>query len=126
MTHIDKNIDTKTDIKETNERRVNQLIDLVEKHTRTERHLEQHSDIAELSQIRHAVELQNSRENEISHLKDLIINGHGNEHELENLQKHYHYTNNYLKHHQYHMEEDTLKNTIKKQSNRENQMKNLR
>ena len=125
MTHIDKNIDTKLDIRETNERRVNQLIDLVEKHTRTSRHLEQHSNIANLNSLKHAIKLQEEREEQINHLKDVIINGHNSDSDLKKLKRNYTYTHNYLRHHEGHMDSFTLEKTKDKQKHREDQMKYL-
>jgi len=122
---IDKNIDTKTGIKETNERRLNALVDLVGRYVRTERHLEQHSDIVELNEMKHTLEVQNQRKDNIDHLKSLIINGHGNDDDLKNLKRNYTYTHNYLTHHQGHMDQATLTNTKEKQEHRKEQMQFL-
>ncbi|WP_425446154.1 hypothetical protein [Dethiothermospora halolimnae] len=125
MAHIDKNIDTKTNIKETNERRINELLHLMEKHTRTDRHLEQHSDISELESLKHTLDLQKDREKKIEHLKELIIQGHNNSDEAKHLKRNYHYTENYLRHHEGHMDPATIKFTKEKQKHREEQMKYL-
>lgn len=121
----DKNIDTETGIKETNERRINELINLVEKYIRTERHLEQHSDIIELGQMKHTLEIQDQRQDNINHLKDLLVNGSSNHDDFKNLQRNYHYTHNYLRHHEGHMDKKTLNATKEKQKHRSDQLKYL-
>lgn len=126
MTHIDKNIDTKNGIKETNKRRLDELEKIIEKHTRSERHLEQNSGIVNSSQKNHITELQNEREEEIEHLKNLIVDGNDSDNDIDNLERNYNYTENYINNNESHMDSKTLKSTKEKQKHRKEQMNNLR
>ena len=106
--------------------RVDQLIDLVEKHTRTERHLEQHSDISDPENLEHAERIQREREDEIDNLKNIIAYGeHKNSSEIDNLERNIKYTGGYLSHNADNMEEKTLKRTQKKQEHRKEQLDRL-
>ncbi|TDT46050.1 hypothetical protein [Fonticella tunisiensis] len=105
-----------------NARRVDQLIDLVEKHTRTKRHLEQHSDIASLDALQHAFKIQEERERQIEHLKDIIVSGKHAADEIASLERNYRYTNNYISHHEGHMDDFTLQKTREKQEHRLEQL----
>jgi hypothetical protein len=63
-------------------RRLDALESLVEAHTRTERHLEQHSDIASKEQIEHAKGIQKKREEQIDNLENILATGqHNNEYD---------------------------------------------
>lgn len=131
MSHKEKdhgvnNYDKNRDMDTQNELRMNQLMNLVEKHTRTERHLEQHSDIASPESVAHSEEIQREREKEIENLKNVIVHGkHVNVDEVENLQRNYEFTSNYIKENSDHMDAKTLENTKEKQENREQQLKNI-
>lgn len=125
MSHIDHNtnMDKSKDLHEENERRVDHLINLVEKHTRTERHLEQHSDIASPEQIQHAEKVQAEREQQIENLKNAVAYGkHSNDDELDNVKERYRYTEGYLQHNADHMESHTLEKTKEKQEHRKEQI----
>jgi beta-lactamase superfamily II metal-dependent hydrolase len=113
----------KEEMNEENERRVDQLVDLVDKHTRTERHLEQYEDISTPERIKHAKELQDIREKEIDNLKNIIVTGeHSNNDELKNLKKRYKYTEGYIDHNEDRMDSNTLEMTKEKQEHRKEQM----
>lgn len=110
-----------------NERRIDHLRSIVEKQTRTERHLEEHSDISKSPEnIAHAKELQKERENEIQNLKDIITHGenHNNDH-LENTKKRMNYTEGYLSNNADHMDDKTLRCTKCKQKHRMEQVDQL-
>ena len=111
-----------------NERRIDQLENLVEKETRTERHLENTADIpSSRSNMQHVSEIQQTRKEEIDHLKNIIVHGeHSNNDQLENLEKRYKYTEGYLNHNADHMSQETLKNTEEKQKHRKQQMDQLK
>ncbi|WMJ89736.1 hypothetical protein [Anaerocolumna sp. MB42-C2] len=110
-----------------NERRVDHLINLVEKETRTERHLEQNSDISNPENIQHAKEVQQNREEEIDNLKNILVSGeHSNNNQVKNLEKRYEYTNGYLEHNKDHMDKEALKNTIEKQEHRKDQLNSMK
>lgn len=124
--HGTNNFDKNRDRDTQNELRINQLMNLVEKHTRTERHLEQHSDIASPEAVKHCEEIQKEREDEIENLKNVIVHGkHVNIDEYSNLQRNYEFTNNYLENNADHLDSKTIKNTKEKQKNREQQMNNI-
>ena len=78
---------------EKNERKLDNIINIVEKHTRTERHLEQYSDISTPENKQRAIEKQNLREKQIEELKGQIIGDKQNEskqyYELDDLKENY-------------------------------------
>ncbi|AKN32117.1 hypothetical protein Ccar_15090 [Clostridium carboxidivorans P7] len=106
-------------IQEQNENKINQLINTVENYTRTERHLEQHSDIGDPERLERAEEVQSERKSEIDHLKNNIV--YGNEslnNNLENLRENYDDTQEYISHYGSQMSDEDLKNLKEKQQNR--------
>lgn len=106
--------------------RLEELENLVESHTRTERHLQQHSDIASPQKISEAREKQIEREDNIEILKDKIVSGqktHFNE--SEGLEKNYTFANGYMEHNKEHMDGDALENMKEKQQNRRDKMTGL-
>lgn len=114
---------SKKAFQEENARRIDQLIELVELHTRTERHLEQHSNISALENLRHALKVQEEREEEIKNLRNIIAYGkHDKENEMENIMKNYIFTDRYLQHHGDHMDNETLDATVEKQEHRREQL----
>jgi len=113
-------------LKKTNERRIEELLNINNKYVRTQRHLEQHSDIASLDQLQHAFEIQKEREEKMENLKDLIVNGtQDREDNIKALEKRIAYTNGYLDHNCDKMDHVTLENAIEKQENRKEQLENL-
>ena len=76
---------------EKNERKLDNIINIVEKHTRTERHLEQYSDISTPENKQKAREKQALREKQIEKLKGQIIGEKPNkqDYELEDLKENY-------------------------------------
>lgn len=111
-----------------NERRIDHLRNIVEKQTRTERHLEEHSDISKSPEnIAHVKEIQQDRENEIQNLKDIIVHGdQNNNKQLENTEKRFVYTEGYLNHNAEHMDMESFKNIKSKQEHRIEQMDNMK
>lgn len=110
-------------LQESNENRIEQLIDLVEKHTRTERHLEQNLGQSSIDNIRHALKVQEEREKEIENLKNIIVYGkHENVSELHSLNRNYTFTNNYLSHNAARMDPETLERAQEKQEHRKGQL----
>jgi hypothetical protein len=108
------------------ERRVEQLINLVENKTRTERHLEQHSDIGDPDRLDHAHEVQREREEQIQNIKNAIAHGDNTKNDtqdqLESLKKNYTFSEGYIDHNAEHMDPQALQNLEKKQKNRKDQM----
>ncbi len=111
-----------------NERRVDHLCNLVEKQTRTERHLEEHSDISSSpSNIEHAKEVQKEREQEIGNLKDILAHGeNARDRQLENTRKRFLYAEGYLNHNADHMEEQAFINAKERQKHRMEQMDQMK
>lgn len=108
------------------ENRIDELINLVEKNTRTERHLEQHSDICSPSRLESAQELHNTRQDNIENLKDKIIYEDGGPtDERENLVKNMAFTEGYIEHNSNHMSNEQLQNMKEKQKNRKEKLNEL-
>jgi hypothetical protein len=110
------------------ERRVEHLVNLVEKHTRTERHLEEHSDISSSPEnIEHAKSVNEERQGEIENLKNILSHGENcNNNEKENTEKRLLYAEGYLNHNSEHMEEQSFKNAKAKQENRKKQLDQMK
>ena len=110
------------------ERRIEHIENLVEKQTRTQRHLEEHSDISHSpSNIQHAKELQRDRQSEINHLKDKIAYGDNVSNDYkENTQKRLLYTEGYLNHNAEHMNREDYKNAKAKQERRKDQLDSMK
>lgn len=107
-------------LQEQNEHRLDQLIDTVENYTRTERHLEQYSDIGDPKNRAHARDIQAERKAEIQHLKNNIVYGaEYDDHPLENLKENYDDTKEYLEHFGSRLDDKTLSCVEEKQKNRE-------
>ena len=104
-----------------NERRIDQLVNLVEKNTRTQRHLEEHSDISSSpDNIEHAKEVQRQRSDQIENLKNKIAYGdaHNREKQVENIEKRLRYTEGYLNNNTDHMDSETFKKTKENKEHR--------
>lgn len=110
--------------KTENERRVEHLCNLVERHTRSERHLEEHSDISHSAKnIAHVQELQSARQQEIENLKDILANGENSKNkQLENTQKRFLYAEGYLNHNAERMDQTSFNNAKERQEHRKEQM----
>ncbi len=108
------------------ENRVENLINLVEKETRTQRHLEEHSDISSSPEnIEHAKEVNQNRRQKIENIKDILANGE-KDNTIKNTEKRMRYAGGYLNNNADHMDSETLKNAQKKQENRRNQLDQLK
>ncbi len=111
-----------------NERRIEHIENLVEKKIRTQRHLEEHSDIAHSPKnIQHAKELQRDRQCEIDHLKEKVAYGDNvsNKHK-ENTEKRLVFTEGYLNHNADHMNQSDFENAKAKQERRKEQIDSLK
>lgn len=119
----DKAIDSKEELKMANERRINELLNINNRYVRTERHLEQHSDIADPENIKHSEKLQNERLQQMENLKNIIAYGeHEQEDQVENLQRNLEYTDGYINHNANKMDKETLEKTLEKQEHRKEQL----
>ncbi len=110
------------------ERRVDHLINLVEKQTRTERHLEEHSDISSSpNNIEHAKRINEERQDEISNLKNILSHGENCNNDCkENTEKRLRYAEGYLNHNSEHMDDKSFKNAKEKQEHRKEQLDQLK
>ncbi|MFX0548591.1 hypothetical protein ACOAKC_04580 [Hathewaya histolytica] len=118
-------------MKKANERevknRLNELERTMENYVRTERHLEQHSDIASREQLENAKSIQESRREDMQELENSIVHGNDIENntqqqQLENLKDNYVSTQGYLNHNSENMSREDLSNLKEKQENRKEQM----
>ena len=108
-------------------RQLENLENLVERHTRTKRHLEQYSEIGEPKYKDMAREKQEKREENIQKLKQGILEQDEQtiEEQRTNLQDNYEATQRYIEANQDTMNPEDLKNLQDRQENRKNQMENL-
>ncbi|MFT8313853.1 MAG: hypothetical protein ABF633_06295 [Clostridium sp.] len=107
--------------------RINELENVVEKYTRTERHLEQHSDIANDDSIDEAKDKQKKRRDEITSLENKIIHEEGGAtNEKENLKKNIQYGEGYLDHNADNMSRSDLQNLKDRQENRKDTLNTLK
>lgn len=109
------------------ERQIDNLINVVENHTRTQRHLEQYSEIGNPKNKQNAREKQNTREKEIKVLKNQILdtNLDTRNKQIENLINNYQNTEDYIDNNYNELPEEMLSNLKNKQNNRVNQLENL-
>ena len=110
------------------DKQVDNLINLVERHTRTERHLEQYSKIGDPKFKEMAEDKQKIREEQIESLKGKLTGESDKisaEKHFENLVENYENSAGYVKNNGDNMSKDDLQNIYKKQSNRREQMQNL-
>lgn len=111
-----------------NERRVDHLVNIVEKQTRTERHLEENSDISSSPEnIEHVLELQQDRQKEIENLKNILAHGdNSNRNQIENTEKRFVYTEGYLNHNADHMDKEAFKNAMERQRHRKEELDSMK
>ena len=112
---------------EKKERQKDNLINVVENHTRTQRHLEQYSEIGNPKNKQNAREKQNTREKEIKVLKNQILETtlDTRNKQIENLISNYKNTEDYIDNNYNELPEEMLSNLENKQNNRVNQLENL-
>jgi uncharacterized protein YlxW (UPF0749 family) len=106
--------------------RINELENLVENHTRTERHLEDRNDLSPHESISAAKEKQRKREHSINNLENKIVsNGRDSTNEKENLEKRLEYSEGYIKHNSDHMNKKDLHNLENKIENRKDTLNRI-
>lgn len=129
MSHHKKEVkarDSLEELKHANDRRIEELLRISNRFVRTQRHLEENSDIARLDQIKHSFEIQDEREARMENLKNIIAYGiHEQVDEVENLKRNLEFTDHYLQHHEAHMDDSTLNNTRTKQEHRKRQLSDI-
>lgn len=119
----EKAADSKEELKMANERRIEELMNINNRYVRTERHLEQHSDISNPDNLEHSEQVQQERQQQMDNLKTIIAYGkHEQEDQEDNLRKRMEYTDGYLNHNAQHMDKETLEKTLEKQEHRKEQM----
>lgn len=110
---------------EKKDEQLKNLENLVENHTRTQRHLEQYSEIGEKENKENARKIQKIREEEIKKLEtkikdeDKFITA---EEHLENLKEKYNNTEHYIENNKNYMNNQMFKNLQEKQQRREEQI----
>lgn len=109
-----------------NANRIDEIISTTEAYTRSERHLEQHSDIGSPESIQHAKEIQKDRKKNIEELKNKIVyGGTFDNNEYENLLKNYASTEGYIENNMETMDMQDLNILKEKQNKREEKMNEL-
>lgn len=118
-----KEQDSKEELKLSNEKRLDALLHINNRYVRTQRHLEENSEITNLDRLKHALKVQEEREERMENLKNIIAFGrHEEVDESKILEKRIEFTDHYLQHHANHMDEFTLEKTQEKQEHRKNQL----
>ena len=110
---------------EKKERQLDNLINLVENHTRTERHLEQYSNIGNPYNKEHAREIQKIREEQIQDLESVIKDEDkymSPEEHLQNLKDNYRNKENYIANNKNSIDAQMLQNLQEKQKHRKEQI----
>lgn len=113
--------------KEKKEKQVENLVNLAQKHTRTERHLEKYSHIGNREGKERARDKQDVREKEMSKLKGKIVS-YDNESKIEqvqNLANNYKGAQIYMEENYEKMSEERIKNMENRQENRKDQIERL-
>ena len=110
------------------ERQLENLENLVENHTRTQRHLEQYSHIGSKENKDNARQKQEVREMQIEELENKILGIDSNEMpevQLENLKQRYESIEGYINNNRDTIPQDVLEQLQEKQINRKIQIDNL-
>lgn len=111
------------------EKKVDNLINIVENHTRTLRHLEQYSEIGDLEFKEMARDKQKVREEQIGELKDQLVGVDRDiqtkGEQLEGTKTRYEFAQGYMENYGDKMNPNDLENLQKKQEHRREQIKNL-
>ncbi len=112
---------------EQKERQLENLVNLVENHTRSQRHLEQYSHIGSKESKERARDKQDIREEEIDKLKNKIVlnNNASKIEQVQNLADNYKGAQIYMEENYEKMSEDRLRNMQNRQQHRKDQIENL-
>ena len=114
---------------EKKDRKIDNLINLVENHTRTERHLEQYSHIGNPEYKNLARDKQKIREEEINNLKAQLSGENTKkisiDEQIENIEDNYSRSNEYLQNNFENMPQDAINNLYAKQKQRLEQLNTL-
>ena len=107
------------------DRQLQNLENLVENHTRTERHLEQYSEIGDKDNKENARKIQQIREEQIEKLESKLKDEDkyiSPEQHLENLKENYENTQDYIENNKDSMDEQMLQNLQERQKHRKEQI----
>ncbi|MEZ0535761.1 hypothetical protein ACAG39_00780 [Caldicellulosiruptoraceae bacterium PP1] len=110
---------------EQNKRRIKHLQNIIQKWTRTERHLEEFGSIMNDDKIKQAIDKQKRREDQISSLQKALLNEYDREDEVRNLVKNYLYTEGYLSHNKDKLNQKTIDKIKRHQEFRKIHLENL-
>ena len=114
---------------EKKDRKIDNLINIVENHTRTERHLEQYSHIGNPEYKNLARDKQKIREEEINNLKAQLSGENTKkisiDEQIENIEDNYSRSNEYLQNNFENMPQDAINNLYAKQKQRLEQLNTL-
>lgn len=113
---------------EKKDRQLENLENLVENYTRTQRHLEQYSEIGNPENKENARKVQKVREEEIKTLEEQIKNDNDRitpEEHLENVKEKYYSAEGYIQNNKDSMNDEMLRNLQEKQQHREEQIRCL-
>lgn len=114
---------------EKKDKQIENLVNLVENHTRTQRHLEQYSHIGEPAYKDMAQDKQKIREKQINNLKDQILEKNNDKlsikEQMENISENYSRSNEYLQNNFNNMSSEDINNITIKQKQRLNQLDTL-
>lgn len=113
---------------EKKDRQIENLENLVENYTRTQRHLEQYSEIGNPENRENARKVQKVRQEEIKILEEQIKGVNDKitpEEHLENVKGRYNNTEGYIKNNKDGINEEMLRKLYEKQQHREEQIKYL-
>ncbi|WAM34754.1 hypothetical protein [Caldicellulosiruptor morganii] len=108
-----------------NKRRFLHLKNILENYTRTQRHLEEYSELLPYEKIQQIIQKQRRREEQINNIQKAILKEHDKETEVRNLVKNYLYTEGYLQHYKEKLQKNVLNNILKCQYYRKIQLENL-
>ena len=119
----DKAQDSNEELQMANERRIDELLNINERYVRTERHLEQHSDISNPENLENSERIQQERLEQMENLKNIIAyNKHEQNNEEENIRRNLEYTDGYINHNAERMDSETMGKTLEKQEHRKEQL----
>jgi len=108
-----------------NKRRFIHLRNILENYTRTQRHLEEYSQLLPYEKIQQVIQKQRKREEQINNIQKAILKEHDKEAEVRNLVKNYLYTEGYLQYYKEKLPKHILNNILKRQHYRKTQLENL-
>lgn len=113
---------------EETKNRINEIVNTVDKFTRTERHLEQNKDIISEKQLKHLNDIQTNRVEHIIDLSNKISYGENEAakcSEKDNLEENYRKTEAYINNNSEHMNKEDLYNLKERQEHRREKMDEL-